>query len=244
MNYDLKQNGFVLNYNCDIAEIPYREYLDDFGSDETTSPRGVEPRLHIREVEGAIYQNEETKDFINEDEYNDLEEDEQGDYNYYGETTVSYELWSWGVNGNHPHKIESYDTEEEAETALYEHFEWYISEKNWNAPTFFLTREELIENLAEAKEKSYEVIERYFRIKNAAKEKKELKKIAAQKAAEERKQRVKEIATVYAKLIEKKAPETFKETCTRLSQAIGEKIEKDVFFAAVKLVRDKETPAN
>ena len=34
-----------------IEKITYKEYLDRWGSDKTTSPRGVQSRIHIRENE-------------------------------------------------------------------------------------------------------------------------------------------------------------------------------------------------
>lgn len=129
----LNQIGYIFNPNSNsIEEISYRDYLRDFGADETTSPRGVEPRIHVREGEEC------------------------------------WELWSWGVNGNNPYKIGGYDTEEEAESEMYEHFEFYAREHNWNAPIFYYTKEDAMQQWADLSGKSYGVIERYLRIKEAA----------------------------------------------------------------------------
>ncbi len=46
------------------------------------------------------------------------------------------------------------------------------------------------------------------------------------------------IAQEYAKLITKIEGESYKSTCQRLSNAIGDKIEKKVFHMAVKIVRN------
>lgn len=89
----LEATGFTINGKT-INSTTYRDYLSDYGSDETTSPRGVAPRLHIREVE------------------------------------EEYQIWSWGVGGNHPrYDGQTFDSKEEAELYLFECAEWYINEK-------------------------------------------------------------------------------------------------------------------
>jgi hypothetical protein len=79
---------------------------------------------------------------------------------------------------------------------MYEYFEWYIREKNWDAPTFYSTKEELMQQWADLSGKSCEVIERYVRIKEAA----EAKAAAIKKELEvkEREFRTKQNAAIEA----------------------------------------------
>ena len=56
----------------------------------------------------------------------------------------------------------------------------------------------------------------------------------------ENKNRVNELAQIYANMIERVEGESFHKTCQRLKCAIGEKIESSVFFKAVKIVRAKK----
>lgn len=44
---NLNRFGYYLNCKGEIERVKYRDYLREFGSDETTSPRGVAPRLFI-----------------------------------------------------------------------------------------------------------------------------------------------------------------------------------------------------
>lgn len=45
---DFNKIGAVIE-NGRVNELTYADYLSEYHSDETTSPRGVEPRLHIRD---------------------------------------------------------------------------------------------------------------------------------------------------------------------------------------------------
>jgi hypothetical protein len=53
----LNQTGFIfVSYSNSIEELTYRDYLRQYGADETTSPNGVAPRIHVREIKGAVYE--------------------------------------------------------------------------------------------------------------------------------------------------------------------------------------------
>lgn len=151
----LNQVIFYCDYtNKEVIETSYQDYLDEFGSDETTSPRGVEERLHIREIEEMTMKHVATGEMIWESDYNDLDEAEQDPYNYFGECTKEWQVWSWGVGGNHPHYTgTSFDNEVDAEMFLYDCKENYVQEKNWDAPCIFYTEEEaqndLIQSIAD-----------------------------------------------------------------------------------------------
>lgn len=47
MNHRLTHNGYIINHKGEIENIKYRDYLREFGSDETTTPMGVAPRLYV-----------------------------------------------------------------------------------------------------------------------------------------------------------------------------------------------------
>jgi hypothetical protein len=47
LNFKLSKQGYILNSRDNIEKISYQDYLRDFGADETTTPRGVAPRLFL-----------------------------------------------------------------------------------------------------------------------------------------------------------------------------------------------------
>lgn len=129
----LNETGYIVVDN-EVLLTTYRDYLDEYGTDKTTSPRGVESRLHIRE-----------------------KEDNEGN--------VTYELWTWGVGGNNPRFLESFENEEDVVSGIYDARENYVNEKNWDAPIFWDTEKRAIEDLAEKLEKPIEIVTRYLSIK-------------------------------------------------------------------------------
>ena len=86
--------------------------------DETTTPRGVGPRYHTRDypkfsIDGQDFEcREDAEDYASNNELptNQIVEG------------ISYELWTWGHQGNFPRQINAYDTEAEAQEALEETF--------------------------------------------------------------------------------------------------------------------------
>lgn len=125
-----KQNIF-LTEGQKIVTMTYEEYVYQYGSDETTSPLGVTPRLHIRHV---------------------------------GFEPTMYQIWSWGIGGNHPRYYgETFNTQEEAEHYLFERKEDYMLE-NVCTPAYFNTYEEAAADLAEVTGKTTAVITRYLGI--------------------------------------------------------------------------------
>lgn len=134
-NEQLNKKGYYIQ-NGEIIESSYKSYLQEFGQDLTTSPRGVEDRLHVREIK-----------------------DDEGN-------TIEWQIWSWGTGGNRPRYTGySFATEEEAELHYYERSEWYVTEKNWDAPRFHNTKDDAIADFAEGVGKPVEVVERYFALK-------------------------------------------------------------------------------
>jgi hypothetical protein len=84
-----KTTIFYFDFQDKIKSMKLADFIY-LSNDETTSPRGVESRLHIRE-----------------------NQDEEGN-------VMTYDVWSWGIRGNNPCFVESFETEEEANEYLFE----------------------------------------------------------------------------------------------------------------------------
>lgn len=86
--------------------------------EETTTPHGVGSKYHTREYPKFTIDGEDFECRENAEEY-------AGDNGLPANSIVegvSYELWSWGYQGNNPRKIDSFDTEAAAIEALEETF--------------------------------------------------------------------------------------------------------------------------
>lgn len=137
LNYKLGKNGFIFNGFKKVEKLSYSDYLIEYGGDETTTPRGVAPRLFLDERD----------------------------------------VMTWGVNGNNLANYRHFDTKKNAKMFLFQCFEGYIEEKNWDAPRFFETKKELYQDLSEIHCKKRKVIKRYFKIEKANLEKIKLLKM-------------------------------------------------------------------
>ena len=116
------------NDGQDVEQMSWGEFVREHGADETTSPRGVAPRIHIRH-------NEEIEYVVND----------KGEEVLTGE--IKYEIWSWGISGNHPSFTgTSFDTEEEAEEEVLKHFE-YNCEKSDQTPMYYSTEQEATDDI-------------------------------------------------------------------------------------------------
>jgi len=132
---ELTQPVYLIGDNYQIEETTYGQYLRDYGADETTSPNGIAPRIHIRQIEHA-----------------------PSDGNY----CISYEIWSWGVSGNHPRYTgTSFDTEEEAQMHLFDVFESNIANGKGDTTSCYYSKEEVMESIADMRNKPINVIRRY-----------------------------------------------------------------------------------
>ena len=120
MKYNPEQTVYWLNFDDEIEAISYGDLVRQY-ADETTSPRGVEPRYFV--------------------EYNPNPEPEEG----------SWELWTWGVGGNHPRLINSYTSEEEANLELLEMFENHMHEQDQLVVWFAEAREQLVKEIEEVR---------------------------------------------------------------------------------------------
>lgn len=148
----LETTGYIVVDRA-IEAIRYDDYLIAYGSDETTSPRGVKSRIFMRENEGG------------------------------------FEICTWGTGGNNLRVTgEVFETEQEAELCLYEYKEYYVQEKNWDAPCFFYTEDEAIKDLAETLERNFDIVKRAviisrIRAKREAEQSKEWARIEKERQA-------------------------------------------------------------
>jgi len=133
----------------EVVSSSYRDYLLDYGQDLTTTPNGIADRMHIREVK--------------DDEDN----------------VIEWQIWTWGVNGNHPaYTGTSFDNEEDAELYYYERCQWWVLEKNWDAPTYYFSEEEaendIIERMADIDSIDKDVAASIYRKSKIVKEAREM----------------------------------------------------------------------
>lgn len=140
---DLEKQVYYV-FDGEVVESSYRDYLLKYGQDLTTSPIGIADRVHIREVDVSDCKCEDT----NEKGFVLHEEDCKGEHH------IEYQVWTWGVNGNHPaYTGTSFNNEEDADLYYYERCQWYITEKNWDAPYPYYSEEEaendIIERMAD-----------------------------------------------------------------------------------------------
>lgn len=119
----LKTKGFYLNYKGEIEEVKYKDYLHEFGSDETTTPNGVAPRLFLK----------------------------------------GKKVMSWGVRGNNLKEYAVLESKKDAKKTLYQCWANNVEEE-CNVPQFYLTKDDLYEDLSQHHDTTKEVIERYFNI--------------------------------------------------------------------------------
>lgn len=172
LKYAKETNVFVVVPNnkyddFNIEEISLFEHIMA-SVDETTSPRGVEGRIHIREIDGSVYRLLGTDTLINEYDYDNLLESELTFYEYYSETTIAWELWSWGVNGNHPKKIETFENEEDVEQAWFDTIVWDFEKDDQRITTYSFDYDNAVMEIADIWGKPFECVKSYLEHKAQA----------------------------------------------------------------------------
>lgn len=215
-----EQKVFVFDHDLNIHETTLYEHVMD-SAELTTSPRGVGMKLHIRE---------NSESFDND---GDVIENEK-----------PYEVWSWGINGNNPRfGGECFYTEEEAEDHIFQQtYKFDFLPDDQRRTDYYHDYVDIFEEKVQAYSDIYHVdldvsrsiLHHEVIAENIQRERRE-KRI---KDDEKERQRVFLIAKEYAKMIDKKDNESYKETAQRLSDSIGAKIESKVFHKAVKMVRN------
>jgi len=125
---DFEAKVYYVDYEEDeVVEATLAELIGEY-ADMTTSPCGVEPRLHMRN-------NGERDHYI----LSRIESDE------------GWEVWTWGHAGNNPEMVREFETKEEAEHAL-KLFGKYDLDNNCNAPCYYFDKDSADEELAESRE--------------------------------------------------------------------------------------------
>lgn len=135
MTNQSKVNGFII-INGAIEPINYAEYLIEYWSDLCTSPRGVEGRLFIEEIE--------KKECITcgcEVDSCDCEE-------FNAEFNIKYEVRSWNVGGRCS-GVDTFDSEEEAGQYIMDGRELDYQNSNNDTPPFWCSYEEAAAALGE-----------------------------------------------------------------------------------------------
>lgn len=187
--------GFVaIARDKKIKELSYKTYLEDYDNSEI--------RMWIEECEEQSY----LKDNVTIDEYafNNLSEEEQDNYIDIGmQPNGKFEIWAQKINrkSERCNNLGEFDSEEEAKFKIYEQTEWYINEKNWDAPIFFDTKDEAIADLASYLERKKEVVERYIKICEFIEKRDEIQRIAFYEKEEERKATLAVAVLIEASLI-------------------------------------------
>lgn len=226
----------LVSYDLKIEETNLSDFVME-SAEETTTPRGVGRKWHIREVEQQCSCWNEDEDTF----------DPECKKCFHG-TEVVYQVWDWGFRGQFPKMIESFDYEDDANDFIYDRtYEFEFLTDDQRDTSYFETKDEafalIVERMAEQWQVSEEVTRSILRKKEIVAAGREKQKLEWAKKAEEaskiNKERIGRIAAEYAALISREENETYKETAARLSQAIGERIETAVFHAAVTLIRKK-----
>lgn len=247
----LKTDVFTVN-EFEIEKTNLAEFIRE-STDETTSPRGVESRIFFKKREYFVdketgeetspdhhsreycftnfIQSADTEAWKNNGEYYETQD---------SEVYVYFEIMTWGIGG---HNLKSEDqffmTEEEAEEYIFQQtYKYEFMNDDTRSTVYFENIEEaeieVIENISYKFEIEMEVATSIYRKMKLVKKGREQQKAdwLKNEAA-----RIEELSTIYAKMIDKVDGEKYKETCRRLSGAIGEKVEKKVFHEAVKKIR-------
>jgi hypothetical protein len=148
-----------------------------------------------------------------------------------------YDLWTWGVNGNCPRYLETFETEKEAkDEILLITYNMFLDDDQ---------RDIMYYDTIEEAEKGK--IERYMGVysidENVAKHiirKEKLLNELYEKRAKKRAEEEQKTVNYYASLIQAKANESYKDTCNRLSKEIRGGFNSRIFHNAVKIIRERD----
>lgn len=264
LNYDNAnyKDADSLENRISVEETNYYDFVS-ISTDETTTPRGVAPRTFIEERDIVIkLSSENNKIKLIEGEFDKDNWRFESFLNYLdvyamqdlfdkyvedGETYYSgtiYEIMNWGATGNKLRSDEQYFlTVEEAEDFLFQETEHRFHNDDQRSTAYFSSREDaeddIVKTLSEwwgvSEETTKSIIRRQELVQQI---KDERSRVAFLKQKEEN-ARIESIAKIYANMIDKIDNELFEDTIKRLANAIGQRIEKKVFYKAVKLVRAK-----
>jgi hypothetical protein len=200
-----------------IRPVNFHEFVCGF-AEQGTNPDGAGPKLHIsrnedyREVDGKW------------------------------EDCSTYELRLWDPGGRR-RLLETFDTEEEADEEWFRRtYEYDFSEANDN--TFYSTEDEakeaIIETIGDTFGVDKSVSNSLFSKMQLIDSIKAERDAKAEQTRNAENERVDKLANIYAAMIEPIAGEKDTDTAKRLGEAIHhQRIEKKVFWQAIRLVRKK-----
>lgn len=116
-----EKETFIVDGRGDVQSMTFGEYLTEYYSDETTSPRGCEPRLFIEHTEAQVF-SEMCEDGDTSD---DVEE--------------CWHVREWQTNGTSREVAGPFATEEEAEVYILERWEYSYLTLSCETPPCFDT---------------------------------------------------------------------------------------------------------
>lgn len=149
---DAKETIIYFVKNNEVEESNLYDFVME-SVDETTSPRGVAPRLfYERETMEGYVSHLNTKESISVDAFENLTDKEQFCYFFHEEAFENFRIYTWGVNGNNRKSLGyNFDTEEEAEDYLFNYVYDYDFQGDCNRSTYYHNSEaeainEVLEN--------------------------------------------------------------------------------------------------
>lgn len=155
---------FIVNKNL-IEETNLYDFVM-ISEDETTSPRGVAPRIFYEKNEQILYRFIDNI-VIDEFDYEELNDEDRKFYTI--ETNEWFEMRTWGCTGNREKSLGyRFDTEEEAQNFIYEGIYNFDFQGDCNRRTYYhLTYEdalnEVIENYCDEFDISQETAKHIYR---------------------------------------------------------------------------------
>lgn len=217
---------FVRDFNGEIEETNLYDHVMR-SNNETTSPRGVMPIKFYEEVDG-YYRNKETGEDVDIHEEDDIDMKNIEPYSL-------FIVYKWYFQKKQ--EVARFETEEEADNYLFEWVYDYDFQKDDQRSTqYFYTLEDIEEDEAEMMCLN---VEAYRSVKRKGEFVKEQRALKAQKEREEINISRHNLAIAYANTIPLVNGETKQETQTRISKLLG-RIEKDVFWRVVQIVRSRQ----
>lgn len=220
--------------NENVIESSYYDYLCEYGQGDDTSS--------IEEEEKTYYI-VDSKEFDSETEAEEYCEENDLNIDLIKEIEKTFYTHVVRYHANYGRKVKSRGWEsedlEEVEAEFIQGLEWYVSEKNWDAPEYFSSKEEAeesrIERGAESMGLDKEVfisIERKQKIVNERRA-----EILSELTAKTRAQEA-IVFEKYKNIISKEENESYNQTKDRLAAALPEKINGSVFHKIIKTIRN------
>jgi hypothetical protein len=220
--------------NGELIKSDLMEYLREFGGQDEQPSAVEEEEVTTYEVDGKSFKSEEEAGEYCDDNEIDISEIEEKTIIEYRHVVRSH--------ANYGRKIKSstnfHEDKDAAERAFIQGLEWYVSEKNWDAPQYFTSEEDAEEERVRLSaecmgvdEEVFLSIERKQKAVDSARAARLAESIRLQNEVDK-----KEIDK-YINIIDKIDGESYKQTESRLSAALPTKIEGRIFHKIIKEIR-------